>query len=68
MKKFYLILMATLVMTGVSCSDNDEIENDNPQNEITIPDDSHLFIGKWKIVSIEDMGTVSDYSDQGTVL
>ena len=68
MKKGLFILMAALVMLGVSCSDNDEIENENSQNEIAIPNDSHLFIGKWKIESIEDMGTVSDYTDENSTV
>ena len=39
-----------------------------PQEEIAIPNDSHLFIGKWKIESIEDMGTVSDYTNDNSIV
>lgn len=39
-----------------------------PQEEIAIPNDSNLFIGKWKIESIEDMGTVSDYTNDNSIV
>ena len=57
-----LLSMAAVVVSG--CSSDDSLEND----DISISNGSNLFIGKWKMVSIEDMGTVSDYTgDNSTV-
>ena len=60
----YLPLLLVLVFGVEGCSSDDSLET----NDISIPNGSNLFIGKWKILRIEDMGTVSDYTgDNSTV-
>ena len=63
MKKIPFILICALLAFGSSGCGNDGVEND-----IAKPNDSTLFIGKWKLVSIEDKGTVSDYTGDNSIV
>ena len=51
------MFILTFMFGTVGCSSDD-----------SVPTDSDLFIGKWKIVSIEDMGTVSDYTSDNSIV
>lgn len=59
-KKLFAMLLMLLAMTAAvvsGCGSDDSIQ-----------DDSNLFIGKWKMESIEDMGTVSDYTGDNSIV
>jgi len=69
MKKYPFILMCILLAFGSVGCGNDDIEYDSiTRNDSFKPDVPNLFIGKWKIKSIEDSGTVTDYTDDNSTV